>query len=90
MVTKIPIDGMSREEWLAERRKSLGGSDMGAVLGLNKYRSPYAVWAEKTGLIGEAPDNEAKHQYKSLDKPRKEDDFANLQSGALSYLLHPK
>ena len=28
MVTKIPIDGMSREEWLAERRKSLGGSDM--------------------------------------------------------------
>lgn len=68
MVTKIPIDGMSREEWLAERRKSLGGSDMGAVLGLNKYRSPYAVWAEKTGLIGEAPDNEAMRQGRDLEE----------------------
>lgn len=68
MVTKIPIDGMSREEWLAERRKSLGGSDMGAVLGLNKYRSPYAVWAEKTGLIGETPDNEAMRQGRDLEE----------------------
>lgn len=68
MVTKIPIDGMSREEWLAERRKSLGGSDMGAVLGLNKYRSLYAVWAEKTGLIGETPDNEAMRQGRDLEE----------------------
>ena len=30
---KISTRGMSREEWLEERRKSLGGSDMGAVLG---------------------------------------------------------
>lgn len=48
---KISTRGMSREEWLKERKKSLGGSDMGAVLGLNKYRSPYTVWAEKTGRI---------------------------------------
>ena len=27
---------MSHKEWLKERKKSLGGSDMGAVLGLNK------------------------------------------------------
>ena len=55
---KISTRGMSREEWLKERKKSLGGSDMGAVLGLNKYRSPYTVWAEKTGSIvalGEVP-----------------------------------
>lgn len=53
---KISTLGMSREEWLKERKKSLGGSDMGAVLGLNKYRSPYTVWAEKTGRIGEEPE----------------------------------
>lgn len=53
---KISTRGMSREEWLKERKKSLGGSDMGAVLGLNKYRSPYTVWAEKTGRIGEEPE----------------------------------
>ena len=56
---KISTLGMSREEWLKERRKSLGGSDMGAVLGLNKYRSPWVVWAEKTGRLGEEPENEA-------------------------------
>ena len=32
-IHKISTKGMSREAWLEERRKSLGGSDMGAVLG---------------------------------------------------------
>lgn len=45
----------SREEWLADRKKSLGGSDMGAVLGLNAYASPYTVWMDKTG---KTPDKE--------------------------------
>ncbi|NCC28918.1 MAG: hypothetical protein EOM22_12450 [Gammaproteobacteria bacterium] len=33
----------------AERRTGLGGSDLGAILGLNPYRTPFAVWQEKTG-----------------------------------------
>lgn len=65
---KISTRGMSREDWLEERRKSLGGSDMGAVLGLNKYRSPYTVWAEKTGRIGEEPENEAMRQGRDLEQ----------------------
>lgn len=64
---KISTRGMSREEWLKERKKSLGGSDMGAVLGLNKYRSPYTVWAEKTGRIGEEPENEAMRVGRDLE-----------------------
>lgn len=64
---KISTLGMSREEWLGERKKSLGGSDMGAVLGLNKYRSPYTVWAEKTGRIGEEPENEAMRVGRDLE-----------------------
>lgn len=32
-----------------ERRGGLGGSDMGAILGLNPYRTPFQVWQEKTG-----------------------------------------
>lgn len=64
---KISTLGMSREAWLEERRKSLGGSDMGAVLGLNKYRSPYTVWAEKTGRIGEEPENEAMRIGRDLE-----------------------
>lgn len=67
-IQKISTRGMSREEWLKERKKSLGGSDMGAVLGLNKYRSPYTVWAEKTGRIGEEPENEAMRQGRDLEQ----------------------
>lgn len=66
-INKIPTYGMSREDWLEERKHSLGGSDMGAVLGLNKYRSPYTVWAEKSGLLPEQPDNEAMRQGRDLE-----------------------
>ena len=33
----------------AHRLTGLGGSDMGAVLGLSPYRTAYEVWLEKTG-----------------------------------------
>ena len=52
-ITKIKIN--SREDFLRERKKSLGGSDMGAVLGLNSYSSPMSVWMDKTG---KSPDKE--------------------------------
>lgn len=48
----------SREEWLEDRRKSLGGSDMGAVLGMNAYASPYTVWMDKTGRTPPKEQNE--------------------------------
>ena len=41
----------SNEEWLAERRKSIGGSDAGTICGYNKYSTPFALWAEKTGAL---------------------------------------
>jgi predicted phage-related endonuclease len=37
------------EQWLADRRKCIGGSDIDAILGLSPYRTPVDVWAEKTG-----------------------------------------
>jgi len=51
MIRKVSTLNMSHEDWLAERRKSIGGSDAGALLGLNKYSSPYSLWAEKTGKV---------------------------------------
>lgn len=38
---------MQREEWLAIRRKYIGGSDAGAICGLNKYASAIDVWRDK-------------------------------------------
>ena len=51
MIEKISTLNMTRDDWLAHRRNSIGGSDAGALLGLNKYKSPYALWAEKTGKV---------------------------------------
>ena len=45
---------MNNEQFHAERLIGLGGSDIGAILGLNPYRTAYDVWMEKTGR---APDD---------------------------------
>lgn len=46
-----------REEWLKLRKGYIGGSDAGSVVGLNPYKSPYTLWAEKTGKIPEFEGN---------------------------------
>ena len=54
---RIPVN---RDEWLKQRSKGLGGSDAGAVMGLNPYKSAYSLWAEKTGQISNVvEENEA-------------------------------
>ena len=40
---------IGRLEWLQARRAGIGGSDIGAILGLSRYRSPVDVWLDKTG-----------------------------------------
>lgn len=47
----------NREEWLSLRKGYIGGSDAGAVIGLNPYKSAYALWAEKTGKLPEFEGN---------------------------------
>lgn len=39
----------TREQFLADRMTGIGGSDVAAILGLSKWRTPYQVWEEKTG-----------------------------------------
>ena len=41
----------NKDEWLAIRGKYIGGSDAGAVVGKNPWKSAYELWAEKTGRI---------------------------------------
>ena len=40
---------MTREEWLEERKKGIGGSDAATILGLNPYKTNMQLWEEKTG-----------------------------------------
>ncbi len=51
MLRKIPTSNMSREEWTKLRSSTIGGSDAAAILGLDPHKSPYALWAEKTGKV---------------------------------------
>lgn len=50
-ITKIPVKDMTQKEWEEARRGSIGGSDAAALLGLNPWSSPYALWGEKTGKL---------------------------------------
>ena len=38
-----------RMEFLTARRLGIGGSDIGAIMGLSKWKSPVDVWLDKTG-----------------------------------------
>lgn len=44
---------LTREEWLAVRKYYIGGSDAGAVLGLNPWKSPLDVWLDKKSKVEE-------------------------------------
>lgn len=45
----IKIKTKNHDEWLELRSHYIGGSDAAAVVGMNPFSSPYALWAEKTG-----------------------------------------
>ena len=59
---------MPHEEWLEHRRKSIGGSDASAIIGMNGYSSPYTVWADKLGKIPPKEDNEAMRLGRDLEE----------------------
>jgi putative phage-type endonuclease len=60
--------GMSVEDWRKLRRNSLGGSDASAVVGLNRYKSEYSLWADKKGYTKDIPDNEAMRVGRDLEQ----------------------
>ena len=66
-ITKVSTVGMERGAWLELRRRSIGGSDAAAVIGLSKYASPYSVWAEKTGQLPDKEDSEALRLGRDLE-----------------------
>lgn len=52
-----------RAAWLEARRSGIGASDAAAVLGLNPWKTPFAVWAEK---VGAAPVDEAETEAQQM------------------------
>lgn len=68
MFEKIALAGVSNAEWLRLRQSGIGGSDAGAVCGLNPYSSPMKVYRDKTGGVPEELDNEAVRQGHDLEE----------------------
>lgn len=66
---------ISYDQWLAARRKGVGGSDSAAVCGLSRYSSPLDVWLQKTGRKLATPDNESMHWGRLLE-PVVREEFA--------------
>ena len=59
---------LDKESWLKYRKQGIGGSDAGAVCGLNPYRTAIQVYYDKTSDLIEDVDNEAMRQGRELEE----------------------
>ena len=64
LVSTLNLD---TEDWLKYRKRGIGGSDAGAVCGLNPYRSAMAVYLDKTTEEVEKADSEAMRQGREFE-----------------------
>lgn len=48
---------LSHDEWLKYRQMGLGGSDIAAIMGYSKFKSPIAVYLDKIGELPPLEDN---------------------------------
>ena len=64
VVSTLKLD---REEWLKYRKQGIGGSDVGAIAGLNPYKTALEVYQDKVSDENPAFDNEAMRQGRELE-----------------------
>ena len=64
-VARFPIT--DRSTWLAWRAHDLTASDIGAAVGLDPYKTPLKLYAEKTGLLMPDPDNPSMRRGRWLE-----------------------
>ena len=64
LISTLHID---KESWLQYRKQGIGGSDAGAVCGLNPYRTAIQVYYDKTSDEIEEIDNEAMRQGREFE-----------------------
>mgnify|MGYP001852361057 FL=1 len=65
LVSTLNLD---KESWLKYRKQGIGGSDAGAVCGLNPYRTAIQVYYDKTSDSIEDVDNEAMRQGREFEE----------------------
>ncbi len=53
----VDVATLSRDEWLDFRKNGIGGSDVGGICGLSRFKSPLEVFLDKTNQLPPTPDN---------------------------------
>lgn len=66
LVSTLDLD---HDKWLEYRKNSIGGSDSATIIGLNKFKSSYSLWAEKKGYFDPTnKDTEVMRQGRDLEE----------------------
>lgn len=83
----------TRQEWLAQRRTGIGGSDVAPILGMSKWTTPLQVYEDKIGISQEQEDNPAM-KWGRIHEPSIRQEYAET-TGRTVYvpdgiIAHPK
>ncbi len=87
-------DDLTDQQWHAIRSRGIGGSDIAAIAGMNPWKTPLQVWAEKVGLEPPEPANERMRWGQRLEEviaqefAERHPDWRVRRVGAV--LRHPK
>lgn len=60
-------ENMPYEDWLEYRKQGIGGSDASVVCGISRYKSPVALWMEKTSQLPHQEAGEAAYWGSQLE-----------------------
>ncbi len=80
-------------EWLEDRKKFIGGSEIAAALGMSKWRTPFQLWEQKVGLAEPENDNWNMARGRAME-PLLRQHFADITGLDVSLpsapIVHPK
>lgn len=67
-ITAIRTSEWTREQWLKERKTSIGGSEIAAVAGLSRYKGPLQIYWDKVNPnVEPQEDNESMYWGRTLE-----------------------
>ena len=77
----VAPSGIPEDEWLALRKTGIGGSDAGALLGMDAYTSPFHLYLDKIGELPDLGRSEALEKaakWGHIHEPALADEFARI------------
>jgi putative phage-type endonuclease len=78
-------------EWIEFRRQGIGGSDIAAILGVCKYKTPYQLYCEKLNIGPQFKGNWATVRGSEQESTvRAKYEFYNLEDMRPACAIHPK